>query len=84
MCQSVVQNVWNEPVRSIIIRHVKVASFLCLYFEPVSRLKTKTKTKTVLNKNCSVLCLYTPVSASLPEIECMYAAGEHPRGGGRG
>ena len=37
VCQSVVQNVWNEPVRSIIIRHVKVASFLCLYFEPVSR-----------------------------------------------
>ena len=46
-----------------------------LYVEPVLRSKDYVRSQI---KVSSVICLYKPVSPSVPEMEGIYATGEHP------
>ena len=46
---------------------------VCLYVEPVSR--SKDYVRSLINIGSVVLCLYTPVSPSVPEMEGIYASG---------
>ena len=45
------------------------------YVEPVSRSKDYVWSRIKIG---SVICLYTPVSLSVPEMEGIYATGGHP------
>ena len=45
---------------------------VCLYVEPVSRSKDYARSRI---KFGSVVCLYTPVSPSVPKMEGVYATG---------
>ena len=47
---------------------------VCLRVEPVSRSKDYVRSRI---KTGSVVCLFTPVSSCVPEIEGIYATGEH-------
>ena len=45
---------------------------VCLYVEPVSRSKDYVRSRLKIG---SVVCLYTPVSPSVPEMEGIYVTG---------
>ena len=48
---------------------------MCLYVEPVSRSEDHVQSQI---KVVSVIYLFIPVSLSVPEMEGIYATGEHP------